>query len=135
MIPDARSRGILSEERCEQMHRLLMTDWGDKWGEPLTSSELLEVGQEVLEPSFHEPPLGPIPEYLRSHSAVHSCVTEYEEKLEELDRWKALKLNSWLQERVGRKYCAGGKIYELCIEKGESTASEKYWFRLIEDRT
>ena len=126
---------ILSEERSEQMEKLLVTDWGDKWGEPLTPSELLEMGRGALEPLFHEPPLGPIPEYLRPHLSVHGCVTEYEEKLEELERWKTLKLSSWLRERVGRKYYAGGKVYELCGKGGKSSAPERYWFKLIEHQT
>jgi hypothetical protein len=116
------------------MEKLIMTDWGDKWGEPLTAGELLEIGRDALEPLFHEPPLGPIPEYLRPHSTVHGCVTEYEEKLEELERWKAHKLNSWLQERAGRKYRTGGKVYELRLEEERPTGPEKYWFELIEDK-
>ena len=122
----------LSEKRSEQMDKLLMADWGDRWGEPLTPSELLELGREALEPLFHEPPLGPIPEYLKPHSSVHSCVAEYEEKFEELERWKTSKLSSWLRERVGRKYWAGAKVYELCREGGKSGAPEKYWFKFIE---
>ena len=135
MTPELQLPEILSEERSEQMEKLLVTDWGDKWGEPLTPSELLEMGREALEPLFHEPPLGPIPEYLRPHLSVHSCVAEYEEKLEELERWKTLKLSAWFRESVGRKYCAGGKVYELCGEVGKSSAPEKYWFKLIEPKT
>ena len=125
---------VLSEERSDGMEKLLMADWGNSWGKPLTPGELLELGREALEPLFHEPPLGPIPEYLRPHFSVHSCVTEYEEKLAELERWKTSKLNSWFRERVGRKYCAGAKVYELCAEGDKSSAPEKYWFKLIEDQ-
>lgn len=132
MTSELRSPEILSDERSEQMEKLLVTGWGDEWDEPLTPSELLEMGREALEPLFHEPPLGPIPEYLRPHFSVHSCVAEYEEKLEELERWKTLKLSSWFRERVGRRFCAGAKVYELHGEGGKSRAPEKYWFELIE---
>ena len=110
-----------------------MTDWGDKWRDPLTPRELLEIGREALEPLFHEPPIGPIPEHLRPHSSLYSCVIEYEEKLEELEGWKSHKLNVWLRERVGRKYRAGEKVYELRLEGANSAAPEKYCLELIED--
>ena len=135
MSPELQLPEILSEERSEQMEKLLVTHWADKWDEPLTPSELLEMGREALEPLFHEPPLGPIPEYLRPHLSVHSCVAEYEEKLEELERWKTLKLSAWFRESVGRKYRVGAKVYELCGEGGKSSTPEKYWFKLIEPKT
>jgi hypothetical protein len=123
---------IVRLEDAKMVENLLIKNWGDKLAKPRASSELLEIGREILEPLFHEPPLGSIPEYLRPHSRVHGCVAEYEERLAELEKWKAGKLNSWLQERVGRKYCAGGKVYELCRESSRSSAPEKYRFRLIE---
>ena len=134
MTSELRLPEVLSEKRSQQMEKLLMADWGDRWGEPLTPSELLELGREALEPLFHEPPLGPIPEYLRLHFSVHDCVSEYEEKFEELERWKSFKLSSWFGERVGRKYWAGAKVYELCREGGKSSAPDKFWFRLIENQ-
>jgi hypothetical protein len=122
-------------EESAKIEELLLRDWGGKWGEPLTPRELLDIGREALESLFNEPPLGPIPEYLRPHSSVHGCVTEYEEKLEELEGWKARKLNLWLRERVGRKYSAWEKVYELRLEKGKPADPEKYLFALIEDQT
>ena len=125
----------LSPGESEKIETLLLAHWGDRSRKPLAADELLEIGKSALEPLFRGPPLGPIPDYLRPHSSVHSCVTEYEEHLEELERWKALKLNSWLRERVGSKYCAGGKVYKLCSEEAGSSSPEKYWFRLIEHQT
>jgi hypothetical protein len=117
------------------MEKLLMADWRGRWGKPLTADELLTIGRKAFEPLFHEPPIGPIPEYLAPHLSVYSCVAEYEEKLEELDRWKALELSRWLKDRIGKNWCVAGRIYELQVEKEEDAASEKFWFRLIDDRT
>ena len=125
----------LSPDESEKIEKLLLTDWGERWGKPLPAGELLELGRQAFEPMFHDPPLGPIPEHLRPQSSVHSCVAEYEDSLEELERWKALRLNSWLRDRAGKKVQAGKKVYELCLEKGESTATEKYWFKPIDDRS
>jgi hypothetical protein len=116
------------------MEKLLMADWGDRWGEPLTADELLVLGAEIFEPLFHEPPLGPIPDYLAPHWSVYGCVAEYEDKLEELDRWKALALSRWLKGRIGKIWCVAGKVYQLQTEKQEAT-SERFLLRLIEDRT
>ena len=117
------------------MEKLLMADWGGRWGEPLTADELLIIGAEAFEPLFQEPPLGPIPDYLVPYWSVHSCVAEYEDKLEELDRWKALALSRWLKGRIGRNWCVGGKVYQFQAEKEEGATSEKFLLRLIEDRT
>ena len=125
----------LSPDESEKIEKLLLTDWGERWGKPLPAGELLEIGRHVFEPLFHDPPLGPIPEYLRPHSSLPSCVAEYEDKLEQLERWKALKLSSWLSDKAGKKIQAGKKVYQLCLEKGESTTPEKYWFKLIDDRS
>lgn len=132
---ELRLREYLPPDESEKIEKLLLTDWGERWGKPLSARELLEIGRQTFEPLFHDPVLGPIPEYLRHHSSVHSCVAEYEEKLEELERWKALKLSSWLRDKAGKKVQAGKKVYELCVEKGDSTATEKYWFKLIDDRS
>ncbi|MGD8924554.1 MAG: hypothetical protein PVG64_06445, partial [Syntrophobacterales bacterium] len=70
------------------MEKLLIADWGDKWGKPLTAEELLEIGRKEFEPLFQQPPIGPIPEYLKPHSSFHGCVADYEDKLDELEKWK-----------------------------------------------
>lgn len=105
----------------------------NKWNKPLGADQLLELGREVFEPLFHEPPLGPIPEYLQPHSSVHGCVAEYEEKIDELDRWKAGRLEAWLSEKVGKRWYAGENLYELYVEEGVDDAPERYWFKLIEE--
>lgn len=114
------------------MERLLKADGRGLLGQPLAADEILTVGRETFEPLFHEPPVGPIPEYLDPHGSWYGCVAEYEEKLEELDRWKALELSRWMKERVGREWCVGGKVYELQAEQVEGAASEKFWFRSFE---
>lgn len=117
------------------MEKLLMADWGGRWGEPLTADELLTIGAKAFEPLFQGPPVGPIPDYLAPYWSVHSCVAEYEDKLEELDRWKALALSRWLKGRIGKNWCVAGKVYQLQMEMKEGTISEKFLLRLIEDQT
>jgi hypothetical protein len=117
------------------MEKLLMADWRCRRGQPLTADELLIIGRNAFEPLFHEPPIGPIPDYLAPHLSVHGCVAEYEDKLEELDRWKALELSRWLKDRIGRNWCVAGKVYELQAEQEAGGAPEKFWFRLIEIST
>ena len=68
------------------MEKLLMADREGPWDQPLTADELLTIGRNAFEPLFHEPPIGPVPDYLAPHWSAHGCVAEYEEKLEELDR-------------------------------------------------
>lgn len=131
---DSPSCGPLTSEESEKIEKLLLADWGDKWGQPLTVDELLEIGKEALDPMFHEAPIGPIPEYLSPHLQVHGCVAEYEDKLEEIDRWKARELDSWLKNRSGRKYIAGRNVYVLRLEEGNSSTPDRYWFEMIEDR-
>jgi hypothetical protein len=104
-------------------------------GKPVAADEILLLAGETFEPLFREPPIGPIPEYLDPHWSVHGCVAEYEEKLEELDRWKAFELNRWMKERIGTKWCVAGKAYELRAEQAEGGGSEKFWLRLIESPT
>jgi hypothetical protein len=125
----------LSPEESEKIVKLLLLESGDEPGKPLTAEELLEIGKEAFEPLFHQPPIGPIPAYLRPHSSIHGCVGEYEDKLEELERWKADKLNLWLKDKVGMKWWAGEKVYELCVEKEEPSVLERYWVKLFEDET
>ena len=117
------------------VEKLLMADWRGRRGKPLPADELLIIGGNGFEPLLHEPPIGPIPDYLTPHLSVYGCVAEYEEKLEELDRWKALQLSRWLKDRIGRRWCIAGKVYELQGEKGEAPASGVFWLTLIEDRT
>jgi hypothetical protein len=123
-----------ASEELECMEKLLLADWRGRWGKPLTADELLMVSNNAFETLFHKPPIGPIPEYLVAHWSVYGCVAEYEEKLEELDRWKALQLSRWLQDRIGRNWHVAGRVYQFQLEKEGSVGSEKFWFRLIEDR-
>ena len=123
----------ISPKKFEKIVKLLMAAEVGKWNKPLAAEELLAMHREAFEPLFHEPPLGPIPEYLRPYSSVHGCVAEYEEKLEELERWKAQRLELWLKDKVGKKIAAGEKVYELSRERGEPRAPDKYWLKLIED--
>ena len=126
--------GTVSQElAC--IEKLLMSDWKDHQAKPLTADELLTVGSKAFETLFLEPPIGPIPEYLTPHLSVYGCVAEYEDKLEELDRWKALELARWLKDRISKHWCIAGKVYQLQVEKGEAGASDKFWLRLVEDRT
>jgi hypothetical protein len=125
----------LAPDDSQKIERWLLVDPGDRWDKPLTAEELLEIGREAFEPLFHEPPIGPIPEYVRPHLSTHGCVAEYEDKLEELDRWKARKLDLWLKDKAGKRCAAGGRLFVLRMQEGESTAPEKYWLELIEDRS
>ena len=120
----------LSPEKSEKILKLLLLESGDKRGQPLTAEELLELGKKVFEPWFHQPPFGPIPEYLKPHSSVHGCVAEYEDKLEELQRWKAGRLNVWLKDNVGKKWWAGDEVYQLYVEKKEPGTVERYGVKL-----
>lgn len=112
---------------------LLMADWGQRQGEPVGADEILMFAGAVCEPLFHAPPVGPIPEHLDLHFMVHGCVAEYEDGLEDLDRWKALALSRWMTERVGKRWYAAGKVYELQAKPADGAASGKFWFRLVED--
>jgi hypothetical protein len=133
---ELRIREPLSSDGPQKIEAWLLVDpSGRCWDKPLTAEELLEAGREAFEPLFHEPPIGPIPEYLSPYLSAPGCVAEYEDKVEELDRWKARKLDSWLKEKVGQRYAAGGRLFELRMQEGESTAPDKYWFDLIEDRS
>jgi hypothetical protein len=132
---ELRLRDPLSPDGPQKIDGWLLGDPGDRWWDKsVTAEELLEVAREAFEPLFHEPPIGPIPEYLSPHLSTHGCVAEYEGKLEELDRWKARQLDLWLKDRVGKRYAAGGRVFELRMQKGEASSPEKYWFELIEDR-
>ena len=131
------TKGALGDldNRPREIEMLLTAGWGSKWSKSLTAEELLEISRKALEPLFHTPPLGPVPEYLQPHSSVHGCVTEYEEKLEELQRWKVSRLSCWLKSRVGKKYRAGEKVYVLYAERGEPNAPVRYGFKLSEEWT
>ena len=119
-----------SHKEFETTVKLLLAERSGKWNKPLSADELLEVHRAELEPLFHAPPLGPIPDYLQPHTSVHGCVSEYEEKLDELERWKAQKLDSWLKNKVGLKFTAGEKVYELSRERGDFSTPDKYWLKL-----
>jgi hypothetical protein len=121
----------LSPKEFEKILKLLLVDGSGKWNKPLAADELLGIGREAFEPLFHEPPLGPIPEYLKPYSSLHGCVAEYEEKLKELERWKAQKLELCLKDKVGRKFTVGEKIYELSRERGEPSAPDRYCLKLV----
>jgi hypothetical protein len=123
---------VTASQEVGCIEKLLLADWRGCWGKPLTADELLIIGSKAFETLFHEPPVGPIPEYLVPHLSVYGCVAEYEEKLEELDRWKALQLSLWLKDRIGRNWCVAGKVYQLQVEKQEAASSETFWFRFIE---
>ena len=117
------------------IEKLLLADSSGRLNRPLTADELLAIGREAFEPLFHEPPIGPIPNHLAPHLSVHACVAEYEEQFEELDRWKAIELNQWLADRIGTNWVVAGKAYQLQAEKAEGATSEKFSFRLVQDRT
>jgi hypothetical protein len=116
------------------IEELLSADWGLRKGQPLSSDELLVIGRKAFEPLFDVPPIGPIPEYLAPQWSVHGCVAEFEDQIEELDRWKALELSRWLKARVGRTWCVDGKVYQLQAQQDQDGASDKFWFRGIEDQ-
>ena len=124
----------LSPEETGKILKLLLLASGDVRRKPLTAEELLDTGRDAFEPLFHQPPIGPIPEYLRLHSSTYGCVAEYEEKLEELEKWKIGKLSLWLKDKLGLKWRAADKVYELCVEKEGPSALERYRLTLLEDR-
>lgn len=97
---------------------------------PLHAEAILRIGAEILEPLFHKPPLGPIPDYLDPHGSVHGCVAEYEDRLEEQERWKVRELSRWLQGWAGSRWCIEGKFYELQAESG----SDRFWLGEIDHR-
>ena len=123
-----------SPKEFDEIAKLFLSGGGGKWNKPVAADELLEIGRATFELLFHQPPLGPIPEYLKPYGLVPGCVAEYEEKVEELEQWKVLKLELWLQDKVGKTFAAGDKVYELSREKGEPSASDKYWLKLVENR-
>ena len=116
------------------IEKLLSADWGGRWGQPLSSDELLIIGRKAFEPLFAAPPVGPIPEHLAPQWSVHGCVAEFEDQIEELDRWKAFQLSRWLRDRVGRTWCAAGRVYQLQVQQDQDGASVKFCFRWIEDQ-
>ncbi len=103
--------------------------------ESFTADELMEARRAVLEPLFHEPPLGPIPSWLATHELVYGCVAEYEDKVEELDRWKVQQLNRLLQECMGGPCHVEGSLYELHSEGGGEAAFGRFRLRRMEDLT
>jgi hypothetical protein len=121
----------ISPKQFEKILKILLVDGGRKWNKPLAAGELSEIGRQAFETLFYQPPLGPIPEYLKPYGSVHGCVAEYEEKVEELEQWKVLKLELWLQDKVGKTFAAGDKVYELSRDRGQTGAPDKYWLKVI----
>lgn len=99
----------------------------------MSAEELFEIGRQTIDPLFHEPPFGPVPEYLRAHLHVHGCVAEYEDRLEAIDKWKAHELDLWLKQTAGQRCRAGRKMYIIRVAKGIYPAPDKYWLEMIED--
>jgi hypothetical protein len=104
------------------------------WQEPMTADELLAVNGKAFEPLFHGPHLGPVPEYLTPHLRVHGCVGEYEEQVEELERWKSHQLARWLEDRSGRLWRIAGSVYELQADAMDAGTC-RFSMRLVEDRS
>jgi hypothetical protein len=129
-----REQPLAASEELAWLEKLLLADSRDDWGKPLTVDELLATGSGAFEAFFQEPPIGPVPEYLIAHLSVYGCVAEYEEKIEELDRWKASQLSRWLKERVGRNWYIAGKVYQLHMKKHEGLGAERFWFTVIEGK-
>ena len=133
-MPYIRSPGGTSPHKeFEKIVKLLQAEGDGKWNRPLATEELWEIGRESFEPLFDEPPLGPVPEYLKVHNSVHGCVAEYDEKIEELERWKVKKLELRLKDKAGKKFTAGDKVYEFVRERGEPGAPDMYWLKPIAD--
>jgi hypothetical protein len=104
-------------------------EWKGGRGEPFTADELLIAAGMMVEAWFRGPPLGPVPEHLVVHELVFGCVAEYEDRIEELDRWRSEQLKKWLEDRIGRHCLALGACYELRAER--STSSDGAAFRLL----
>ena len=128
------SGDALSPTEFEKIVKVLLAHRDGEWNQPLAADELWEIHREIFESLFHEPPFGPIPEHLKTHTSVHRCVVEYEEKIEQLERWKVHQLELWLNDKVGKKFSALEKVYELTLERGEPGAPDRYWLKLIEER-
>ena len=56
-----------SSEVTEKIKNRLVEIWVDDRSKPRSAEELFEIGKRTIDPLFHEPPLGPIPEYLQAH--------------------------------------------------------------------
>jgi hypothetical protein len=115
------------------LERLLTLDCKASRGEAFTADELLIWASSALEAWFREPPLGPIPEYLVAHGSVFGCVAEYEDKLEELDRWKERQLIQWLKERVGSHCRVAGNRYRLEEDRPGDHGAPRFRFLRVED--
>ena len=118
----ASADGDSGDESLSPIERLL-TERTGRGGEALEVAEILAAAQDGFESLFREPPLGPIPDYLEVHWRVYGCVGELEESVEQLDRWKVLQIERWLQERVGRRWRIDGQVYELRAVKGDGPSS------------
>jgi hypothetical protein len=104
--------------------------------ESFTAEDLMEAGRAALEALYHEPPLGPVPNWLAAHELVYDCVAGYEDRIEELDRWKVQQLHRWLQECLGGRYPLEGSVYELQAEAvEEATPGRRFRLRRTEHLT
>lgn len=112
-----------------QLGHLLTVDWKGSRGEPFTADELLGAAPAILEAWFRRPPLGPVPHYLVTHESVYGCVAEYEDRLEEQDRWKEGRLTRWLREQVGKRCAFTGA--RLVLETEEPGGCVPPRFRLV----
>jgi hypothetical protein len=128
-------RPLMASQELACLEKLLLADWKGNWGKPLTLLDLLAIAGNAFEALFQGPPIGPVPDYLLPHLSVYGCVAEYEDRLDELDRWKASQLSRWLKDRIGRSWCIAGKVYQLQMEEQEAVGAERFWFRVIDGET
>lgn len=116
---------------CQDILQVLLICWARKPGDAITADGFLERAGRALEPFFHAPPLGPIPEYLQAQHFVHQCVAEYEDRLEALDRWKARQLRIWLEKSIGTEVVFQGKAYRLQATRSSLEDATRFWFETI----
>lgn len=117
----------------EKIKSRLVEIWVNDQSKPMSAEELFEIGRQTIDPLFHEPPLGPVPEYLKAHLHAHSCVAEYEDSLEAIDKWKAHELDLRLKQTAGQRCRAGQKTYIIRVTKSIFPAPDKYWLEMVED--
>lgn len=132
-MPPGAFKDWIALEELRFFEELLKTGRGDLWDKGLSAEDILTLAGRHIEHLFHEPPMGPIPEYLQPHLSVYGCVAEYEDKLEELDRWKAAALSRWLIGLSGARFRAAGRLYRLGVHTEKKGIAEKFRFLLMED--
>jgi len=116
-----------------QLGHLLSLDWKGWRDGSFSAGELLESAGPALEAWFRGPLLGPIPVTLVAHDSFYGCVAEYEEKLEELDRWKEERLVVWLKERIGKRCEAGGTVFVLQAVEPRGCEPPRFRFVCVEE--